>query len=93
MTRPLDELFFEYFLPDVTGHAKIIDEYLSNMKAQYHETAKNDKIVFHDDPNKDPDWGVKQAYLIMMRLKMVWRTCGGKVLLGDIMFTLILENT
>ena len=66
MTRPLDELFFEYFLPDVTGHAKIIDEYLSNTKAQYHETAKNDKIGFHDDTNKDPDWRVKQAYLIMI---------------------------
>ena len=66
MTRPLDELFFKYFFPNVTSHAKTIDKYISSRDAQYHERARNDKIVFHDEMDDDPDWKVKQAYLIMI---------------------------
>ena len=66
ISRPLDELFFEYFFPDVTGHGKIIDEYLSSPQAKYHDTCQTDKIVFHDETNDDPDWKVKQGYMIMI---------------------------
>ncbi len=50
----------------VAGHAKIIDTYLSDPRATYHDTVVRDKIVFHDEDNSDPDWMVRQCYLLMI---------------------------
>ena len=48
------------------GHAKIIDKYLSNPLATYHDTVCKDKILFLDEHAEDPDWKVKQCYLLII---------------------------
>ena len=58
--------FFKDFFPTVTGHAKRMDKFLSNPLAPMHDTVVNDKIVFHDEGDDDPDWIVKQCYLLMI---------------------------
>jgi len=50
----------------VAGHAKLIDTYLSNPRAGYHDTVVKDKIVFHDENASDPNWMVRQCYLLMI---------------------------
>jgi hypothetical protein len=54
----IQEIFFEHIFPSVAGHAKIIDKFLANPRAPFHETVKNHKIVFNDTDNDDPDWKV-----------------------------------
>lgn len=66
MSMPLDDMFFEYFLPDVTGHALKLDKYLSNLKAEWHTTYVGRGFKFHDPTNPDPDWKVKQGFLILV---------------------------
>jgi len=53
------ENFFEHVFPSVVGHAKIVDKFLADPKAPYHETLWNHKILFHDDNDDDPDWKVQ----------------------------------
>ena len=36
----------------------------------FHTTVVNEKIVFHDPKDKDPDWLVNQCYLLL--LAAVW---------------------
>ena len=54
-----------YFISFLKGHAKIIDEYLSDSRASFHGTVVQDKIRFHDNNDPDPDWMVKQCYLLI----------------------------
>jgi len=63
MTSLLLCVFFLSFLKD---HAKIIDEYLSDSRASFHGTVVQDKIRFHDNNDPDPDWMVKQCYLLII---------------------------
>ncbi len=49
-----------------SGHAKIIDKYLSSDLATYHDTVVRDKIKFHDEDAEDPDWRVHQCYLLLI---------------------------
>jgi hypothetical protein len=56
-------LFSHYF---ISGHAKIIDKYLSDCRATYHDTVIRDKIVFFDDSSEDPDWKVRQCYMLLI---------------------------
>ncbi|KAG7356382.1 transposase IS4 [Nitzschia inconspicua] len=62
----LKDIFFEHFFPDVVGHAQLIDEFHSDPRSPMYTTVQNDSIIFHDPNNKDPDWIVKQCYLIMV---------------------------
>jgi hypothetical protein len=48
--------FFQHVIP--VGHAKI--------HAPYFETVQYDKIVFHDPDDPDPDWKVKNCYLLLI---------------------------
>lgn len=64
--RGLDDIFFEEFFPCVEGHAALINEFYSNINAPMCETVHNDKIKFHDPESADPDWLVKQCYLLMI---------------------------
>jgi hypothetical protein len=59
-------IFFDHFMPDIKGHAKLIDKFHGNKESPYYFTVINEKIVFHDDDNEDPDWIVKQAYLLVI---------------------------
>ena len=59
-------LTFFCFMFLILGHAKIIDKFLSDPRASYHETVVRDEIVFHDEENYDPDWKVRQCYLLLI---------------------------
>jgi hypothetical protein len=59
-------IYFEHFMPNIQGHAKLIDKFHSKTKSTYFHTVKNEKIVFHDAESPDPDWKVKQAYLLLV---------------------------
>ncbi len=59
----LTHFLFSYI---VAGHAKIIDTYLSDPRAGYHDTVVKDKIVFHDENASDPYWMVRQCHLFMI---------------------------
>ena len=43
-----------------------MDEYYSDPKAPFYQTVANDRIKFHDDNDPDPDWIVKQCYLLLL---------------------------
>ena len=65
-TNNFATIFFEEFLPSITGHAQLMDEYHSSPDSSYHITVKNEGIVFHDPDADDPDWIVKQCYLLLI---------------------------
>jgi hypothetical protein len=50
----------------ISGHAKIIDKFLSDPRANYNDTVVRYKIVFHDEDHEDPDWKVCQCYLLII---------------------------
>jgi hypothetical protein len=50
----------------ISGHAKIIDKFLSDPRANYNDTVTRDKIKFHDEDHSDPDWKVCQCYLLII---------------------------
>ena len=60
------DIFFDHFFPDITGHGKKLDKYLSSVQAPMFQTVHNDGIQFHDNDADDPDWIVKQAYLLVL---------------------------
>ncbi|KAG7339288.1 hypothetical protein IV203_023991 [Nitzschia inconspicua] len=62
----LKEIFFEHFFPDVVGHAQWINDFHSDPRSPMFTTIQNDNIIFHDPDNEDPDWIVKQCYLMMV---------------------------
>ena len=59
------DIFFTEFFPCIVGHAQMMDEYLADPRASYHTTTVNNKIKFHDTSDEDPDWIVKQCYLLL----------------------------
>ena len=62
----LDEIFFEEFFPKIKGHAELVDEYNSDERAPWYQTVKSMNIKFHDPDADDPDWKVKQCYLLLI---------------------------
>jgi hypothetical protein len=62
----LDEIFFEHLMPDITGHGKLIDEYLADQRSEYHITVINEKIAFHDLDASNQDWWVKQCFTLLI---------------------------
>lgn len=65
-TKPLVDTFFEHIFPDVKGHAKKLDEYLSDERAAFHATYTHENIKFHDAEDPDPDWKVKQGFKLII---------------------------
>jgi len=61
-----DNIFFEDFFPDITGHAERMDKFYNNVEASFYATYRNDKIKFHNPEADDPDWIVKQCYMLMI---------------------------
>jgi Transposase IS4 len=47
-----------------------MDEYNSDPRSPYHTTVANDYIKFHDPNDIDPDWIVRQCYLLL--IAAVW---------------------
>lgn len=63
---PIIDNFFEHVFPDVKGHAKIIDKFLSDPRAKHHKTHNQLGHKFHDETAEDPDWLVKQCYTLLI---------------------------
>ena len=62
-----NSLFFEHFFPSIEGHAKKIDDWLSNPKCPLYQTAKQHKIVFHDEASElGPNWKVRVCYTLLI---------------------------
>ena len=62
----LADIFFNDFFPCITGHAKLIDEFHTDMRSPMFQTVQDEKIAFHQERDEDPDWVVKQCYLLMI---------------------------
>ena len=62
----LSEVFFEHFFPSVEGHAKLMDKFNQNFKSDYHQTYLKEKMTFYDAEAEDPDWIIKQCYLLLL---------------------------
>jgi hypothetical protein len=43
-----------------------MDEYHSNTASSCHATYMNHRYKFHDPTNEDPDWIIKQFYLVII---------------------------
>eukprot|EP00957_Ditylum_brightwellii_P186316 14185694-Ditylum_brightwellii.AAC.1 len=52
----MGEAFFDAVFPLILGHGKIIDDFLSDPRAEYHQTCVHKKIVFDDPNDEDRDW-------------------------------------
>ncbi|MGL5936847.1 MAG: hypothetical protein ACRCZI_14630, partial [Cetobacterium sp.] len=61
-----DKTFFDVFFPTVVGHALLLDEFFSSTKAPYHKTVKDEAFTFHRPDDEDPDWIVKNCYLLLL---------------------------
>ncbi len=66
----LNKIFFDHFFPSVKGHAKTLDKYHASTSSPMYKTVKDDKIVFYDDNNDDPDWMVKKGYTLMCNMRL-----------------------
>jgi hypothetical protein len=60
------KVFFDDFFPDVTGHALRMDEYHSDIRSPYHETVKKEAFVFHRPDDDDPDWIIKNCFMLLL---------------------------
>jgi len=65
-SKDLAAIFFEDFFPCIQGHAKLIDEFHMDVRSPMFQTVQDEKIMFHQEGEEDPDWVVKQCYLLMI---------------------------
>jgi hypothetical protein len=61
-----DTILFRDFFPSISGHARLMDEYLADTRATYYATVKHNRIKFHDNEDDDPDWIIRQCYLLLI---------------------------
>ena len=61
-----DSFFFIYIIPSIMGHTKIIDEHLSDPKADFLQTVLISKIVFNDQDANYPDYRIKRRYTLLI---------------------------
>jgi hypothetical protein len=59
-------LIYIHLFKLLSYHANIIDTHSSNPLATYYDTVARDKIIFHDEEDEDPDWKVRQCYLLLI---------------------------
>ncbi len=55
-----------FLLFPCVGHAKLIDKFLSDPRATYHDTVVKDNTIFYDPDAAGLDWMVRQCYLLMI---------------------------
>lgn len=65
-TKQLSDIFFDEIFADVKGHGKIIDEYLSDVRASYHHTYTTTRLKMECIGEGDPDRMVKLCYLLLI---------------------------
>eukprot|EP00957_Ditylum_brightwellii_P145936 11113385-Ditylum_brightwellii.AAC.1 len=59
-------LFSDAVFPSIVDHGKIIDDFLSEPRAEDHQTCVHKKIVFDDPNDEDMDWKVKHCYTVII---------------------------
>jgi len=64
--KEFDANCFEHIFLVVTGHVANIDRFLSDPRVPYYNTVKSHQIKFHDPDDPDPDWKVKQCYILLI---------------------------
>eukprot|EP00041_Stephanoeca_diplocostata_P022673 m.543030 g.543030 ORF g.543030 m.543030 type:complete len:947 (-) comp22124_c0_seq2:84-2924(-) len=72
----LTDIFFNHFLPDLTGSAKIIDEYLARRECPMHTIAERHNVKFHNttvssthsetETVEDPDHFVRLGFRLLL---------------------------
>jgi hypothetical protein len=62
----LADILFEDFFPCIKGHTAKMDQYCSHPRSSNYETVRLNSVKFHDPNAADPDWILKQAYLLML---------------------------
>eukprot|EP00957_Ditylum_brightwellii_P026136 1976429-Ditylum_brightwellii.AAC.1 len=60
----MNEAFYTVF-PAIFGHDKIVDDFLSDPRAEYHQTCVHEKIVLDDTNDEVRDWKVKGCYTLI----------------------------
>eukprot|EP00957_Ditylum_brightwellii_P038960 2944451-Ditylum_brightwellii.AAC.1 len=58
--------FFDTVFPLIVGHGKIVDDFLTDPRAEYDRTCQHKKIVFDDPNDEDRDWKVKCCCIIII---------------------------
>jgi hypothetical protein len=61
-----DKIFFNDFFPTITGHGLLLDEFHLDVRSPYHRTVQSSSFKFNDPDADDPDWIVKQCYLLLI---------------------------
>jgi hypothetical protein len=61
-----NEEFFDKWFPDVKGHAKIMDRFLTHPDCQWKNQVDRLNVKFHDEDAEDPDWKVKVCYTLLI---------------------------
>jgi hypothetical protein len=61
-----DNIFFNNFFPTITGHGVLLDEFHSDTRSPYHRTVTLSSFKFNDSDADNPDWIVKQCYLLLI---------------------------
>ena len=66
VNTPMEDVFFEHFVPSVAGHAALFDEFFKDERAPHCATIASEKIVFNQPEDDDPDWIIKQCCSLMI---------------------------
>jgi Transposase IS4 len=66
ITKGMSTVFFEDFLPSIVGHAELMDEFYSDIRAPYYQTVVKEGIRFHRPEDDDPDWVIKNCFLLLL---------------------------
>jgi hypothetical protein len=62
----LGDLFFENIFPSFSGRALLLDKYLSDERADFHQTYINEKMKCDDTQAEDRDWQFRQCYTLLI---------------------------
>jgi hypothetical protein len=64
--KDMATIFFEDFFPSVVGMAEKLDEFHSDIRSPYYQTVVKEGIKFHRPDDDDPDWIVKNCFLLTL---------------------------
>jgi hypothetical protein len=61
----MSQILFYHIFPSILRHDKLMGDYFSDPKADFHDTVRHDKIMFHGETDDDPDYKVHQCYTVL----------------------------
>jgi hypothetical protein len=62
----LSEIFFDHIFQSIVGRGKLMDEYFSDLNANFYDTVQHANIVCHDETADNPDWKVRKCYTLLI---------------------------